>query len=176
MLVSLLVAGALVADPWVGVWVLDPARNVHPLSSVLSLATYAMSFLVGALGVGVVFLVLTLIEYRGIRFFSARRGWRLTKVAAWQICAHASVAWILCGALPVVVLALLEVVLRRFHFSPSQTIDLGPGLPGLSVRNLISGGGVSFGYFLGMMAFEMLVYVGVRRCRFAARVPSTPHP
>ncbi|MFA6044288.1 MAG: hypothetical protein WC718_04840 [Phycisphaerales bacterium] len=174
--ISMLLAGALVADPWIGVWVRDPARNVNALANIGSFVRYGMSFVVGAVGVGLTFLVLTLIEYRGIRFFSGRRGWRLTKVAAWQICAHASVAWVLCGILPLVVLALKEASVRWLHYAPNQVLNLGPALPTLSVQDLIGGGGVVLGYFLGMMAFEMLVYVGVRKCRYAARMRVATKP
>lgn len=174
--VSLLLAGALVADPWIGVWVKDPARNVNALASVGNLIKYGLSFAVGAAGVALLFLLLTLIEYRGIRFFSGRRGWRLTRVAAWQICAHASIAWVLCGLLPLGMLALLETSVRWLHYSPARTLNFGPALPRVSVRDLLSGGGVMVGYFLGMMAFEMLVYVGVRKCRYAARMRMEAKP
>ena len=57
-----------------------------------------------------------------------------------------------------------------------HVIDLGPGFPVISTSDLLSGGGVTLGYFLGMMAFEMLVYVGVRKCRYAARVREASPP
>lgn len=173
---SMLGAGVLVADPWIGVWIRDPARNARPWQSLADFARYAGSFAAGAVGVALVLLMLTLIEYRGIRFFSARRGWRLTRVAAWQICAHASVAWTLCGILPLIVLAIKEALVRVLHYSPHAVIDLGPVFGTFNVSDLLSGGGVALGYFLGMMAFEMLVYIGVRKCRFAARLRETPPP
>lgn len=172
--ISMIAAGAIVADPWVGVWIKDPARNVDPMTSWSNLMRYGLSFTIGSAAAGAAFLLLTLIEYRGIRFFSARRGWRLTKVAAWQICAHASIAWILCGIFPLMLLALREASVRWLHYTPSGTLNLGPAMPLVSVQDLIAGGGVLLGYFVGMMAFEMLVYIGVRKCRYAARLRQPP--
>ena len=41
--------------------------------------------------------ILTFIEYVGILYYGRRRGWRVPKGLAWQICAHASVGWVLAA-------------------------------------------------------------------------------
>jgi hypothetical protein len=119
-------------------------------------------------GVGLVLVLLTWIECAGVRFFAARRGWRLTRAGAWQVCAHASAAWGLCGALAMGVLAAYQGVVRVLHVAPSGFLDLRPVLPRVEWNSVALGGGTLVGYGLGLLAFEWLVYRGVRACRYAA--------
>ena len=98
---------------------------------------------------------------------SLLRGWRLLPDAARQICAHASVGWVACGVLPFLVLFAFEFTLRVFGVAPGGTIDGGPVIGAIDVRSLAIGGSVLAGYILGMLIFETLVFVGVRRCKFS---------
>jgi predicted RNA-binding Zn-ribbon protein involved in translation (DUF1610 family) len=98
---------------------------------------------------------LTAIEARGIRFFGARRGWRVTPVVAGAICAHASIGWVIGGVLMLFVsatgIALSMPLERLARFLPFPT-----WVPILILA-----------FFLGLLIFETLVYVGVRQCRYA---------
>lgn len=76
---------------------------------------------------------------------------------AWQVCACASVGWLAAG--PSVWTALL---LASTLAGSTQMIA---GI--VSVRDLIGGGLIFTAILVGMLAFEVLVYLGVRQCRFA---------
>ena len=152
--INLVASGALLALPWTGVWLYDPARGSRGVSGVLlQFASLAAITLVA----GLVLLFLTWVECLGIRFFAARRSWRLTCAMAWQVCAHASVGWLAAG--PCVWAALL---LTSTLAGSTQMIA---GI--VSVRDLIGGGLIFTAILVGMLAFEVLVYLGVRQCRFA---------
>lgn len=171
LLLNLWLAGAVLADPWVGVFVGDPARGVHDFTAPLNVLRYGASWLVWGACVGLVLLALTWVEYLGVRFFAARRGWRLTSAGAWQVCAHASVGWIVCAALPLVALFVLQALIRVFHMPIHGTIDLGPRSPVVySLADVVMIGVPVVGGFVGLLVFEFLVYKGVRAVRYAARV------
>lgn len=152
--INLVVSGALLALPWTGVWLYDPARGARGASGVL---LQLASLIAITLIAGLVLLSLTWIECLGIRFFAARRSWRLTRAMAWQVCAHASVGWLAAG--PCVWAALL------LTSTLAGSTQLIAGI--VSVRDLIGGGLIFTAILVGMLAFEVLVYLGVRRCRFA---------
>lgn len=102
--------------------------------------------------------LLTLIERRGIRFFGARHGWRISREVAWSVCAHASVAWVVATMLAT--LALLSGPIAARLASGGGSLTLAYWAPiGLAP--------IAFG--IGMVWFECLVFMGVRSCRFANR-------
>lgn len=104
--------------------------------------------------------LLTMIEDRGIRFFGKQRGWRITREVSGAVCAHASIGWVIGGIL----------VFTALSLNFGQTWGSGAGL----IRRVT---GLMYyvqwvpvaalGFFAGMLVFEILVYVGVRECRFA---------
>ncbi len=168
LLLNLAVAGALLVDPWVGVLVGDPLRRAggRPLVEWLAVygATWAMEVACGI----VVLLALTYVEALGVRFFAARRGWRVTRDAAWQVCSHASVGWIVAGFLPFGALAALAAAERWLHWAPHGELNLAPVLARpIAWQEIAYVGLLLGGFVLGLLVFEGLVYVGVRRCRFA---------
>lgn len=108
--------------------------------------------------------LLTRIEMIGIRAFGNRRGWRITPTVALTICAHASVGWVLTGVL---FLASLVVPL------PHKLIILGRAA-GPTIIDLTSILVPAISLLLGMFVFELLVYLGVRRCRYANHASASP--
>jgi len=105
--------------------------------------------------------LLTLVEERGIRFWGPRRGWRITPTIAKVICAHASVGWVLGSVLAVVGhvvgWGLLEITNRHNVGIFRGPMQLAPiTLPAL-------------GLIAGMLTFEVLVYIGMGRMKFANR-------
>ncbi len=109
-----------------------------------------------------VFLVisaLTAIESVGIRFFGKQRGWRITREVAWTVCDLASVGWLtgacVCGA----GLLLLHVGVMQ----EMRLIDT----PHMPVFGMIGAMTMLVGLSIGLLQFELLVYLGVRQCRFA---------
>jgi hypothetical protein len=172
-LLNLWLAGALIADPWVGTFIADPARTARDLSDPRQLGLYAVSWLVWGLGVGWVLLLLTWVEYAGVRFFAARRGWRLTRAAAWQVCAHSTVGWLVCGSLAILILAAVQACVRLFGMPLGGQVDLKPYVPiRIDIGDVVLVGGPLVGYLAGLLAFETLVYKGVRVCRYATLSPA----
>jgi hypothetical protein len=171
--INLLLASAAMVGPWTGTFIGDPARAARGVGGWREPVALIFTPLAEVVAVALILLILTWIEQRGIRFFAARRGWRLTKPAAQQICAHASIGWLLCGLLSLLFLATLFSLARLFGLSPGGVLDLRPYVD-LSFHwgDLVPLLGLGGSYFLGMLAFELLVYAGVRECRYAARLPA----
>ncbi len=146
----------------------DPLRRAGHQSLPRWLLAYGATWAI-EVGCGIALLLaLTYVEVLGVRFFAARRGWRLTRDAAWQVCAHASVGWIVAGFLPFMALAALAALERWFHWAPHGELKLAPVVATPIAWQQIAYVGLLLGGFVGgMLVFEGLVYVGVRRCRFA---------
>lgn len=105
-------------------------------------------------------LLLTWFESLGVRFFGHQRRWRVTKHVASAVCAHASVGWIIAALL----LGIGWHVGQRLSLDPLFIIPapIGGGIP-ITWPVLLP----IAGFFVGLLVFESLVYIGVRRLRFA---------
>lgn len=170
LVINLVIAGLAIADPWVGALAGDPARGAWRLRQGSDAVRHLVTLAVEGAIVAVVLFALTYVEYAGIRFFARTRGWRLTNAAAWQICAHASVGWILSGVLAIVSLAAMFTLVNLFGLAPTGEIDLNPSIPGKTgVYGLVGVAAPAAGYFAGLLVFEILVHAGVRQCKYAAR-------
>lgn len=166
---TLPVAGFFLVAPWTGTLVGDPARAARGSGPFIQTLAYLIVIPLQAMIAALVLFALTWIEWRGIRFFAKSRGWRLTRDAAWQVCSHASVGWVIGALIPIFTMAVLWA-------APG-------GRPSLLDRLLARGGGLSYStlttndavllalvlgaYGAGLLVFELLVYVGVRQCRWA---------
>jgi hypothetical protein len=113
-----------------------------------------------AIGSGTLVFALTLVEWAGIRFWGRVHGFRVTRAVAWTICGHAGAGWVLGAALAavgwVIGQAISESDYRAFDFGGASA--LAP----IAAPVLIAVGGA-----FGLVAFETLTYLGVRRLRFA---------
>ncbi|MFN0012876.1 MAG: hypothetical protein ACKVS8_14680 [Phycisphaerales bacterium] len=107
------------------------------------------------------FVALIKLEEAGVRFFGRRRGWRVTPSVAVSVCAHASPAWLVGSRLWFVAWALVLLFIAG-----------APPMPGAEVQWVLLL--PLLGPLTGLIWFEVLVYIGIRRCRFAntARSPS----
>lgn len=152
-------AGAMLAVPWVGTLIGDPARNARTSSAVIYILASVRSAVLGTIGVAIVLFLLTAVEAMGIRFFGGRKGWRITRNIAWQICAHASIGWVLAAAFT---LLSLVIWLNVSYFGLSGWFERA-GRTG----NYLMASVPLVGFVAGMLVFEALVYLGMRRCRFA---------
>lgn len=170
---NLVLAAVVIVAPWWGTFVGDPARDARREAGFVAMSVQVGAAVAEVLILALVLFILTWIEYAGIRFFSGRRRWRLTRAAAWQVCAHASVGWIFCGVFVGLVLAALFSVQRVFGHGPSGRLDLrGMGIQFNEDWYTILGlGAPVLAAFAGMVVFELLVYHGVRACRYAATAP-----
>lgn len=108
--------------------------------------------------VGVVWLIwlLTAIERQGLKIIGRAHGWRITPSITASVCSHASFGWVIAGVLTGAAIAttLLMNHLRWPSWSTQQW--LGPAL-------------LAAAALAGLLIFETLVYIGVRRCKFANR-------
>jgi len=101
-------------------------------------------------------LLLTYIEVLGVVTFSRRRGWRVPFASAERVCCYASVGW-----LPGVIVAGVGVSLVDMH---------GLGRPWFEhLLGLVRVGWLLYGvlFIVAMLWFETLVWIGVRRVRYA---------
>ncbi len=100
------------------------------------------------------FLALVGIEQWGVRLIGRRRGWRVTPTVAAAVCYHASPAW-LVGAR---VWCAAWLLVLGF-------VALAPPMPGYEVQWILL---LPFlGPLIGLVWFEVLVYIGIRQCRYA---------
>jgi hypothetical protein len=113
--------------------------------------TTAVSLLIAAL---------VLIEAIGARIWGRRTRSRITAGVATAVCAHASVGWFIAGAGWASGFILLWA---------TQKMGLFNDLPRWLRTALVIIPPVSL--IVGLFIFESLVYIGIRRCRFANRVP-----
>lgn len=155
---NILLAAAILADPWVGTLMGDPVRSGHVLARILSL-------LVGTAIIGAALLALTLLESFGLAFFSSRRGGSLGGTGALAVCSHASIGWVIASFGMWLSLA-AWFTLTRFGISPP--VQSLRGIAG----DLASVGVPALGLAPGFVLFEWLSYRGARCCRFANR-PAT---
>jgi hypothetical protein len=117
------------------------------------IAAVAVFFLTGAL-----LAVLSWIEYIGVDFFSRRRNWRVQKHVARAVCANAMPGWMPTGVFVSIGLGLLSAL--QFMAGEVPT-NLQPWVQTAAVAMPV------LGFIAGMLIFETLVYIGVRRCKFA---------
>ncbi len=101
-------------------------------------------------------LLLTSIERLGVRLFGSRRGWRITDIVARTVCGHAAGGWILA-------FVCLELGLT-WPIATDPFGRAGSLISKLSDELWIASLSLSFA---GMLLFETLVYLGVRRMRYA---------
>lgn len=134
------------------------ARDFVPVDSTLIALAWAYS--AGTITLAALVL-LTLIENRGIRFWGPRKGWRITPAVADVVCAHASVGWLL-GA----VLAIAGHALGLFFLGLANRHNLGIFRGPFQLAPITL---PALGFLAGMIGFEVLVYVGMSRMKFANR-------
>lgn len=156
-----------IAAAIIGAMLLAPG----PLTPGGARRSYAIAFAGNAF---ILLIVLTLIEHAGVRFFGRQRRWRVSRAVADAVCVHASVGWIIAA------------LLFGVGWHAGQRLTLEPLL--VLPEPLFGGIALTWaailpiaGFLLGLLAFEILVYLGVRRLRFAnhpgvrAEAP-VPHP
>ncbi len=165
-----LVAGAILVAPWLGTPVGDPARAARGGSDLVVAFTYLWVFAAQTSAAGAVLLGLTWCEYAGIRFIAARRGWRLTKAGAWQVCCHATVGWLAMALAPLAGLAILHVLTSVLRLPLGGAIDLRRvGLASTTWGDVLTIAIPAALLLVGLFAYELLVHLGVRMNRYAAR-------
>lgn len=162
-LINCAVAATLIALAWTPIWVEQGLRVVHgpDAARAYSPALTAAWTLTGVGALTLLLLTLCRIEIWGVRFFGRLREWRVTPAVAETAIALSSYGWIV-GAAVLAVPAWWPSLLQggpRWRDVPV----LGELVPtGASVLPAAAG-------VLAVVVFETLVYVGVRRMRYANR-------
>lgn len=115
-------------------------------------------------GACVVLLVLCAIERAGIRAFGRVHGRRISGPVSRVIIAHAAAGWV--GGACLLFLGLIVPAAWMVHTgalkypSPAGPLGIGFGLwMGVGLPSIAA--------FLGLLWFELLVFLGVRRCQYA---------
>lgn len=165
---TLPVAGVLLVAPWSGTLIGDPARAARGSGMLAQAIAYALVVPFQAcIAAGLLF-ALTYIEWRGIRFFAWQRGWRLTRSGAWQICAHASVGWVVGALVPLLTMAVLWAAPGGRPSLLDRLLSRGGGfgVSGASLGDIVLVILLGGSYVVGLLVFEVLIYHGVRQCRW----------
>ncbi|MGQ0627323.1 MAG: hypothetical protein ACT4PL_04385 [Phycisphaerales bacterium] len=116
--------------------------------------------------------LLSAIERRGIRFFGATRGWRITADVARCVTARAMLGGWLVGVMIAGALQYLDLIAavdRAVRESAPRSAR--PDLVASIIRDAVMCGGA---IVLGLLPFELLVYLGVRACRYANTPQAAP--
>lgn len=119
--------------------------------------------LLGTALVGLFVFALTWIEWVGIRFFGARRGWRVTPDVAWAVCGHAAAGWVVGGML-MLIGWLVGATLWTVY---PTTVGVRPNVVAVWVIPSPPGLVLLGAALAGMVVFESIVYAGFLRCRYA---------
>lgn len=150
LLRSTFLAALLASSAWLTVaraFVVDEARPLAYVEAALGLAGVLV-------GTWCVLLAASWIESVGIQLFGRRRGWRVTRHVATAVCGHAAVGWVM-GGLFAALASCLAAIATMMNGRPIV-------LPVVIAMIGLSGGGL-----IGLLWFEILVYMGIRACRFA---------
>jgi len=115
-----------------------------------------------AFPITLVFAALSGIERAGVQFFGRTRRWRVSPVVASVVCALAAAGWVAGGV--------IGMGLCAGAWIAALASDNGAHWANLALASPIAG------FIIGLLWFEILVYVGVRRCRFANHAPPSPAP
>ncbi len=138
----------LVSSAMVGVGLASFAA-AHDAVEGRQLGEWASVFLAATASAYFILLVCVSIESIGIQLLGKRHGWRIDAVAASTIVGHASYGWVV-GALVFFCVGPLSGLAREFD-------ALVAAFSGVSIVAAV----------VGLLSFETLVFVGLRRLRFA---------
>jgi len=131
-----------------------------PPGSIETASTFMPAFAGIILAFCALLMVMTWIETRGVRLFGRQRGWRITPAVAWSVCTQASFGWIVGAGAALAVVPPLAPLLGVVQDLPGVDLLVRGHGPRNALALLI---------FLPVLGFELLVYIGIRRCRFANR-------
>jgi hypothetical protein len=166
LIINTVAAAAITLSPLAGMSPNDPLRSLRTLPGFASVTQFTGWFALYTAACALLLGAMMAFEYFSVRFIAARRGWRLLPDAALQAVAHASVGWIVASVLGHLAWQLVFVALRFTDASSwIASSDLLRKIQfGQSEVSLVF---VALAYFAGMFWFELIVFRGIRRMRFA---------
>lgn len=122
----------------------------------------AVSAVALALGLAVLLLALSSVEYLGIRFLGRRHGFRITREVALTVCGHATFAWVLAGAL----VGLTGQIVQRVPALWNGSMGLAGGFN----RGVLTAGSITLAAGLaGVTMYSVMCGIGYRAMRYANR-------
>jgi len=162
-------------------WVRDRATRFLSLNALLAALLLSVIILVfsrtywiaGVLTSGLqvmvtyfVLFTLTGVEVLGVVYFSRRRRWRISRAMASEVAGYASAGWLPAS----LIWGLGGSLVFRATVATARTGRLLLGI--YPLRYLL----LFVVFFLGLLCFELLVYIGVRQVRYAnSPCPNTPN-
>ena len=133
----------------------------------IGLSSPSLLYALGFLGTTVLLLLtMSVIEYAGLRFFGGRRHWRVTPGVSLSVVAHASYGWLIFALLITLVWHTVNLLQVRGVMQSTYTIK-SPFVAGVTQTVRPIELALPPALLIGVVAFEMFVYWGVRRMRFA---------
>lgn len=174
---NLLVAAFLVVDPWVGVFIGDPTRGLHWAPLAVQAAARGLGLIVQTALGAVVLLGVTMVVRAGMRVWGAMGEGGMAAQVSWQVVAHASTAWVMCGIFSLLGMAVRYGLLnfggetwRRFF---GRITHAGGMLRSpMSIGELTLIAVILAGYIAGLAILAWRMRVGYAACRFAGPVES----
>lgn len=118
------------------------------------LGTFCLVAFFGAMAL----MALSFVECGGIRFFGGRRRWRITHEVGMAVIGHASFGWLLA---PITLPVCWSIASAGLLGALNGAQGPGPIASAVTVAAMLAGP------LIPLLAFEGLVYLGVRRMRFA---------
>jgi predicted RNA-binding Zn-ribbon protein involved in translation (DUF1610 family) len=151
-------AAVLIIAPWSGTLLDDPIRSARHGAGGRVAATMLWVLPSQIAAVTAVLLLFTGVQWLGLQFLSKGRDWRLSPRVALQVCAHASVGWLLTAG-GVLLILILWTSLHTFIPSLSNSIMrvLGGHLWAVPLA----------GFVAGLLLMQWLIGMGARCCKFA---------
>ena len=154
-------ASLLSVLPVVSLWVSALlSRSAELMMGAIFFTTFFV--VVGWVIQALIILLLCRVERIGMLFIGARHGWRIDRTASRVVCAHAAMGWLTGGVLVSLSFTVLITVLVTTFV---MGLDDPRWLPSAFVVAYFGS------WLLGLLHFESLVYLGMRRCRYANRPP-----
>lgn len=131
------------------------AQTLDPDAYAATVLQAIVSGLVVACGTFALLWIIMLIERAGSRTIGAWHRWRITREVAYCVCAYASVGWLM-GVLG-------AMCWGMWYVTRGRDALIARSDEGLYAMNL----GLPAVVLLGLFGYELLVYIGLRRCKFA---------
>jgi hypothetical protein len=158
LFVNLAHAAVLFVAPMPLIFVVSPP-TLPASARTLTVPEVGFAVVMWGMAVFLVLWLLTEVEALGVRIWGRRVRARVTASVSSVVCAHASIGWVVGSAGWLITYTLLLLMQEPASTSLPRWLRVAAGsLPILAV-------------LAGLVIFETLVYIGIRRCRFANRVP-----
>jgi hypothetical protein len=157
-LANTLCAAVLIVAPWSGTLLDDPIRSARHGAAGRVAATMFWALPLQIAAVAAILLLFTALQWLGLQLLGRGREWRLAPRVALQICAHASIGWLLSAG---GVMLILIIWLNLYTFIPAASNGIMRLLGGHLWAVPVAG------FAAGLLLMQWLIGIGARCCKFA---------